>query len=381
MIDTVSRVRARRKMRTVGVFRSLLVMVVLALLVAACGDGGGTTDTTEASDDAGDTTAAGGDDTTVADGATTMAASEEMTELTVMLPVDSPNMYGFRVADANGYFEKEGLDVTMEFVDGSGAAIQLLLAGTGQIASVGTGTVAEALEQGHDDIRAIGNTNYGSVFFLTVPTDSDIETPADLEGAQIGISELSGGEVPVVRGIVEGAGFDVETDVELVPIGAGTALAVQAIENDQVDAYGGSINDVIAVEVQGLDLRTLDPGDLGEVPALPLVTTQSVIDADPDSIEGFLRAVARGAEFGQTNPDETLAILMEQSPEQFTDETGELIFEAVLDLWMPPEGVLFHEQSVESWEHFFDIIAAEVPEGTDLDTVIVDDFVEAANDF
>jgi len=370
-------------LRSLGAIRSLVVVAVLALVVAACGDGGETSDTTAAG--GGDTTTtAGGDETTTTAGGDetpTTGAAGEMTQLTVMLPVDSPNMYGFRVADANGYFTDEGLDVTLEFVDGSGAAIQQLLAGSGQIASVGTGTVAEALEEGFDNVRAIGNTNYGSVFLLTVPEDSDIQSPADLEGARIGISELSGGEVPVVRGIVQAAGFDVETDVELVPIGEGTALAVQAIENGEVDAYGGSVNDIVAVEVQGIDLRTLDPGDLSGVPALPLVTTQEIIDASPDAIEGFLRAVARGAEFGHTNPDETLEILMEQSPEQFVDETGERIFELVLDLWQPPEGTMFHGQSVESWEYFFDIIAVELPDGTDLNVVIVDDFVEGANDF
>jgi len=343
-------------------FRLALALGALALVLAACG--GETGSTTTAGDD-------GGAGTTAA----------ESTELTVLLPVDSPNMYGFRVADSEGYFTEEGLDVTLEFVDGSGAAIQQMLAGNGEIASVGTGTVAEAIEEGHDNIRAVGNTNYGSVFLLTVPEESDIQSPADLEGARIGISEFSGGEVPVVRGIVSAAGFDPQTDVELVPIGEGTALAVQAIEEGTVDAYGGSVNDIVAVEVQGVPLRALDPGDLSGVPALPLVTTQEYIDSNADAVEGFLRAVARGAQFGQDNPEETLAILMEQSPEQFTDETGEAIFELILDLWQAPEGDLFHSQSVESWEYFFGIIAVELPEGTDLDTIIVEDFVEAANDF
>lgn len=362
-------------MRRIAAVRWIVLIALLSLVVAACGNGEGSDSTAPSDDGSGDTTAT----TEPAD--VTTAPSDEMAEVTILLPVDSPNMYGWRVAVANGYFTDENIDATLEFVDGSGAAIQQLLADAGQFASVGTGTVAEALEEGFDNVRAVGNTNYGSVFLLTVPADSDIQSPADLEGARIGISELSGGEVPVVRGIVSAAGFDPETDVELVPIGEGTALAVQAIENGDVDAYGGSVNDIVAVEVQGIDLRTLDPGDLSGVPALPLVTTQEFIDANPEAVEGVLRAVARGAEFGQTNPEETLQILMEQSPEQFVDETGERIFELVLDLWEPPEGTLFHGQSVESWEYFFGIIAVELPAGTDLNEIIVDDFVEAANDF
>lgn len=365
-------------MRRLTGLRWLMLVALLSLLVAACGGDGATTTTTAPSDDGTDetTTTSAGDEEE-----TTTSAAAEMTQVTILLPVDSPNMYGWRVAVAQGFFADENIEPTLEFVDGSGAAIQQLLAGGGQFANPGTGTVAEAIEEGFDEVRAVGNTNYGSVFYLTVPADSEIQTPADLEGARIGISELSGGEVPVVRGIVAAAGFDPETDVELVPIGEGTALAVQAIENGEVDAYGGSVNDIVAVEVQGIDLRSLDPGDLSGVPALPVVTTQSYIDENPQVVEGVLRAVARGAEFGQTNPEETLAILMEQSPEQFVDETGERIFELILDLWSPPEGVMFHGQSVDSWQYFFDIIAVELPEGTDLDTIIVEEFVEPANDY
>jgi hypothetical protein len=42
---------------------------------------------------------------------------------------------------------------------------------------------------------------------------------------------------------------------------------------------------------------------------------------------------------------------------------------------------LFHEQTPESWEYFFDIIAVELPEGIGPADIIADDFVEAANDF
>lgn len=344
-----------------------IALVGLIALLAACGGSNG---------EGVATTAGGG--TTQSTAAETPGAP---TSLTVLLPVDSPNMYGFRVAAANGYFDEEDLDVTLEFVDGSGAAMQQLLADNGQIANLGTANVAEAIEEGHDNIRAIGNVNYESIFLLTVPEDSDIQSPADLEGRSVGVSELSGGEVPVVRGMIASAGLDPDTDVEIVPIGTGTALAVQAIDNGTVDAYGGSVNDIVAVEVQGLSLRTLDPGDLSGVPALPIVTTQEFIDSNPDAVEGFLRAVARGADFGQQNPEDTLAILKAASPEQFTDETGELIFQRVIELWQPPDGEMYHSQSVESWEHFFDVIAVEVPEGTDLSEIIVDDFVEAANDF
>jgi hypothetical protein len=91
--------------------------------------------------------------------------------------------------------------------------------------------------------------------------------------------------------------------------------------------------------------------------------------------------VARGAEYGRVNPTDTLALLKDVTPEWFTDETGERIFELCIDLWTPPDGTMFHEQSADDWSFFLDLIGVELPAGTDLGTIIVDDFVTAANTY
>jgi ABC-type nitrate/sulfonate/bicarbonate transport system substrate-binding protein len=334
-----------------GPRRALLAaLVVLALVAVACG---------------------GEDETASSDGGS----------VTALMPINSANVYGFKLAEALGYYEDEGLDVTLEYVDGSGEAITQMLAGRGEVSVLGTGTVIEGLEEGHTDLRVIGNVNYGSVFFLTAPEDGDLRSPEDMEGKKIGISELSGGEVPVVRGIVQSAGLDPDTDVELVPIGTGTALAVEAIREGRVDAYGGSINDIVAVEVQGLPLVRILPEILTELPGLPVATTEEFLSSDEDTLVSFMRATTMAQEFGQVNPDAAVSILKEQDPEQYTDETGKLIFEGILPLWRAPEGQLFGEQSVEQWQQFADFIEAELPEGADLSSVIVEDFPERANDY
>lgn len=378
-------------MRSTRARGALLALSLLLLLTAACSGSGGDADTasgTDAGDGAaaGDATgpadagATGGD---AADGATAGddAPGEPVGELTALLPIDSPNMYGFKLAEGLGFYEREGVDATLEYVDGSGDAMQQVLAGNGDIAVVGTGTVLDALEEGQDQVRVIGNVNYGSVFYLAVPADSDIETPEDLEGRTVGITELSGGEVPVVNGIIRSAGLEPNADVDILPIGTGTALAVRAIEEGQVDAFGGSVNDLVAIEVQGLELRRILPEILTTLPGLPVVTTQEVLDEKPEAVVAFMRAMTMAQEYGQTNPDAALAVLEELNPEQFVEETGGLIFEAVLPLWQSPEGEPFGATSVEDWEAFSDFVQAELPEGADLETIIEEEIPEQANDY
>lgn len=331
--------------------RVLLVLALTTLVLAACGDDGGD------------------------------ASGQAAAPIRILLPIDSPNMYGFKLAESLGFFEEQQVEVELEYVDGSGEAMQQLLAGNGEIAVVGTGTVLDALEEGHDDVRVIGNVNYGSVFFLTVPAGSDITSPEQLAGKTVGVSELSGGEIPVVQGIIRSGGLEPGSDVELVPIGTGTALAVKAIQDGEVDAFGGSVNDIIAIEVQGVELEPILPDVLTTLPGLPVATTEEVLSSNRTGVVAAMRAMTMGQEFGQANPDAGLAVLEEADPEQFTSEVGRLIFEAVLPLWRAPEGDAFGSQTVQQWEDFGEFVEAELPEGVDLGDIIVTELPEEANDY
>ncbi len=342
----------------------LSISLVLAMVLAACGDGDG----------------GGADQTTVAGEEATTTAGGEPTSLRVMFPVNSPILHGFRVAEHVGYYEDEGLDLDFQFLDGGGEVVTQLLGGNGEIANIPVGPTVEAIEQGNTDLRAVWNYVYGSIIYIAVPVDSDMQTAADLEGKTIGITDLAGGEVPIVRGVIQSAGLDPDTDVELVPIGAATALTVRALEVGEVDAFGGSINDVIALQVQGIELRYILPEALLELPASGIVVRQELIDSQRDAVVGFLRASTKGSYWAQVNPDASLCVLKEVAPEQFAEDTGALIFEATLPITWAPEGQLMGFQSADSWGSYFDFVGAERPD-IDLDQIVTDELLEEANDF
>ena len=349
----------------------LSISLAIAVFLGACGDGEG--------GGAEQTTVAGAESTTPGEEPTTTAGGEP-TDLRVMFPVNSPILHGFRVAEHVGYYADEGLEVEFQFLDGGGEVVTQLLGGNGEIGNIPVGPVVEAIEQGNTDLRAVWNYVYGSIFYIAVPADSDMETAADLEGKTIGITDLAGGEVPIVRGVVQSAGLDPDTDVNLVPIGEGTALTLRALEEGQVDAFGGSINDVIALQVQGIDLRYILPEALLELPASGIVVQQELLDSQRDAVVGFLRASTKGSYWAQVNPDASLCVLQEVAPEQFAEDTGALIFEAILPITWAPEGQLMGFQSADTWGTYFDFVGAERPE-VDLDQIVTDELLEASNDF
>lgn len=317
-------------------------------------------------------TACGGDDSG-------QASEDGMTEVRVLIPAESPIEYPHRVAEAEGYFEEEGIKSTYQYAGGSSEVIQQLVAGNGDVGVTCASAIVDAYAQGFTQVRPAFTTVYGSIFGMAVPDGSDVQDPADLEGQTIGISDPAGGEVPIVRGILKAAGLS-DQDVNLLPIGEGTAVALKAIEDGKVDAVGGSFSDFVALRVQGLGLRPVGADTIEDLPACGVVVTEEYLQDNRDVVEGFLRGSAKGVVFGQNNPEATLEILREASPDGFEGDLGTGLVDLYMPLMAPPEGEPIGGITAESYQSYIDFVGAEAPE-EDLNDLINDDLVEAANDF
>lgn len=307
------------------------------------------------------------------------ASEDGMTEARVLIPAESPIEYPHRVAEAQGYFEQEGIKTSYQYAGGSSEVIQQLVAGNGDFGVTCASAIVDAYAQDFTQIRPVFTTVYGSIFGMAVPEGSDVQDPADLEGQTIGISDPAGGEVPIVRGILKAVGLS-EEDVNLLPIGEGTAVALKAIEDGQVDAVGGSFSDFVALRVQGSELRPVGAETIAELPACGVVVTQEYLDENRDLVEGFLRASAKGVVFGQNDPEATLEILREASPDGYEGDLGAGLVELYLPLMAPPEGEPIGAISAESYQRYIDFVGADSPE-EDLSDLVVDDLVEPANSF
>jgi ABC-type nitrate/sulfonate/bicarbonate transport system substrate-binding protein len=312
-------------------------------------------------------------------GGDSSADTEGKQQVRVLIPAESPIEYPHRVAEAAGYFEEEGIRTSYQYAGGSSEVIQQLVAGNGDVGVTCASAIVDAYAQGFTDIRPVFTTVYGSIFGVAVPEDSDIESPVDLKGLTVGISDPAGGEVPIVRGILNAAGLS-ESDVKMLPIGDGTAVALKAIRDKKVDAVGGSFSDFVALRVQGLSLRPVGSETIQDLPACGVVVTQKYLDSNRETVEGFLRASAKGVVFGQANPERTLEILREASPDGYKDDLGSNLVELYLPLMNPPADEPIGALTADSYQRYVDFVNAEAPD-EDLDTLVNDDLIDPANDF
>lgn len=240
------------------------------------------------------------------------ARTEGLRPFTVVLDwTPNTNHGGMYLAEAEGWYEDAGLDVT--FVEpGDASSLQLLAAGRADVAVSVQESLVPARAEGLPvrSIAAIVERNTSSL--LSLASDG-IEEPADLEGATYG---GFGGELEraLIDALVACGGGDPST-VSYVDIGASDYRI--GLERDQYDVvwiFDGW--DGIRIEqLEGVDTNTipfLDHTDCIPDWYTPLLATSETVERErADDLAAFLEATARGYREAMADPSAAADALLE----------------------------------------------------------------------
>lgn len=197
------------------------------------------------------------------------------------------------IAQQNGYFEEEGIDLDLQIFKAAkdrDAALQ-----AGELDGVLCDEVAISIYQNSDiDMKITGTTN-GS-WTLVAGKDSGITNLNDLKGKKVGISENTMIEY-LADDIALSNGLEV-SDIEKVAIAAMPAR-LEALKNNQIDAaiLPAPFNDT-AVADGGIEVTKIYNKDI-----MISVTAflQEAIDKDAHAIKGFYNAYNKAIEFINSN--------------------------------------------------------------------------------
>ncbi|WP_127754784.1 ABC transporter substrate-binding protein [Devosia sp. 1566] len=308
-----------------------------------------------------------------------------------MFPVESVNQYHpFYIADELGFFAEEGLEVEFEDAGGSSSAIQQVLAGNAEAGLPAPSAFLNAVAQGHE-LRWIYSYQYANIFTLAATAESGITQLSDLAGKRVGVSDLSGGEVPLVRAVLTEAGLGEGSDVRLVPVGDGSALTVDALQSGQVDAYSSSLFDLAAIRSAGIDMVTILPQEAQDFPANGIVVTADFLEAEPEKLAGFLRAVAKGVAYAAANDERAFDMAKQIRPEEFELEAlAAENWTAARTLKTPPESLIdqpLGSHYLPGFQAYHDFLRQGTEEegglaaDVDLELVLDSSLLESANEF
>jgi NitT/TauT family transport system substrate-binding protein len=205
----------------------------------------------------------------------------------------------------NGFYEKYGLDVELTYISSGSKAVTALISGDVDICSAAGAAVVNAVAAGQDTVMIAGLYN---VYTGTLFVKNELETPEDLIGKTVGVTQVGSSNDAGMRIALNALGLVPDKDVTILPIGD-EAERLQTMIAGQIDG---------TVLTSPMTLIAADEGFRGMfnltesgIPyqATGYVTSHGYINAHPDVIEAFLKATIDAIHSMKQDPEGTKAAI------------------------------------------------------------------------
>lgn len=207
-------------------------------------------------------------------------------------------------AKALGYFQAEGLDVTIQTTEGSPESARLIAAGQGDIAVNGAEATIISVAKGLP-VKDVFCIQQRMIYSLGVPETSPLRNVAELKGKRIGVQSLTASPVFVAKALLREAGLNPDQDATFLPIGVG-AQAVAAVKSGQVDAAAFHDTQFLLFQRAGAPFRFFPMSAFSQYFTAGLVVRADSITKRPEMIAGFARAIAKALAYSFANPEASI---------------------------------------------------------------------------
>ncbi|MGK7868007.1 ABC transporter substrate-binding protein [Falsiroseomonas sp. E2-1-a20] len=285
-------------------------------------------------------------------------------------------------AKGGGYFERAGLDVTIEQGRGSAMAVQQIVGGGGLLSRTGVGDHIRASSRpGGDDLIAVGTISQGSPFYVISAPSKPIRTPEDMAGKTIGVLSVGGATEIVLDVMLQARGVDRARVARQVAPNSPAGL--QLIEQGRIDGYIVSAGVPIALQAANTPHVSWNTDDVAPIPGQCYIARRSTLAQNGDLVVRFLRAVKLSLDDMLADADlsKTLANLRGfEIAEMRNAATAPLILRNEMQFWLTAGRENILRNVPERWQRGYDLMAAAgfTPPGLRADTLYTNDFVNRA---
>lgn len=242
------------------------------------------------------------------------ACAEGLTRLVVAEPVHMIGYLPLYLAQHEGYFADEGLDVTVVQATG-GAHVSAVVSGDAFAVIGGVDSCALANIGARDPIRSIVNcVNRANVYLFArkglAPASAEKEDMANfLRGKTIVAGRFGGSPNLLTRYLLLNLGLDPDRDVTLIE-NADASTVTAMLQHGQGDIGNGGepqISEGITADVWEEPFVKFP--DLGDYAYSVISVKQSTIDQEPETCAAFVRAMIRALKAVQNDPDAVARVL------------------------------------------------------------------------
>ncbi len=217
----------------------------------------------------------------------------------------------FFIAEKQGFFKNEGLNVAIKEGGGSSKVVKLMGAGTDTFAFAAGVSTLQGVTRGIP-VKSVYGIMQKSPLAVISLKKQNIRTPKDLLGKTVSTSG-GGSGTALFNAFLRANGIDT-TAVKLAALGRGGRN--RAMMAEKVAAMlGYSVTEVPALTNKGFEVRAMHFADWEfNTVANGIIINTETEKKNPALIRRFLSAITKGIEFAKANPDATVAYMAERFP-------------------------------------------------------------------
>lgn len=217
-----------------------------------------------------------------------------------------PNISGSNIAlfvtNDGGYFQKNGLDVDLKFINGAAKSSAALLANQVQVCHCGGSELVSADAEGADLMVTATLTPVYPYEFEVAPS---IKTFADLKGKAIGISSIGGAVDVITRIVLTKNGINPDKDVNLVPDN-GSTFRINAALGGATQAAMADPPGLLKLEEKGFHVLANPAADKIPTANSAIVSDRAWLNGHKDVMQRYIDALIQGT--ARTKQDKAYAI-------------------------------------------------------------------------
>lgn len=250
------------------------------------------------------------------------------------------------IAEQQGYFKDEGLQVEISDFAGGAKALQALVGGSADVVSGAYEHTINMQAKGQPIVAFVLQARAPQIVFgVSNKTMPHYKSIADLKGKKIGVT-APGSSTNMMASFVLAKGGLKPTDVSFIGVGT-SAGALSALRSGQIDAIS-NLDPVISMLQQKKEIRIIadartlkDTVDVfgGPMPAGSLYTTEAFLKKNPNTAQALTNAMVRALKWIQkASPSEVAKVV----PESFQLGDRALYMEAFQNMReaISPDGMI-----------------------------------------
>lgn len=219
----------------------------------------------------------------------------------------------YALAIERGYFEDEGLKVSLEIGQGSATTVQTVASGQDDFGIADSGTVVKAISNEDIPVKVVSvHLQQIPMGFIHKPENA-VSTPQEVTERVI-VSSAGAAELSLLPGVVSQAGVDV-SQLETQLVGAESRIA-QFLNTDNAVLLGFATGDYLRAKAEDPTITYTSYAEFGlSAYGTGLIAHKDTIANDPELVAKVVRAVQRGWADAISDPAASVAAGLAVNPD------------------------------------------------------------------